>query len=140
MVCPSMNNIVSCIQYMLVQVQEAGPFDIRDKLGMRLVTEDSIHTDCETYESMEGYKLLMTSMVQDRSRKQCLAFLLLLVAHFLTAFVVVSSPQLKHMLACVHFSNERPGMLCCNKQPVYNENKLEVCVLNLQWTHKNCMS
>jgi hypothetical protein len=35
---------------MLVQVQEGGQFGTRDKLGMLLVTEDSINTYCENCE------------------------------------------------------------------------------------------
>jgi uncharacterized protein YbaR (Trm112 family) len=121
---------------MLVQVQEAGQFGIRDKLGMRLVTEDLIHTDCETYDNMEGYKLLMTLMVPDISRMSCQSCFLL----HLKKMDLVFCPLLKHMLVCVHSSNEQPDMLCCNKQPVYNENKLEVYGLDPQQNCNNCMS
>jgi hypothetical protein len=63
--------VASYFLRVLVQVQEAGQFGTMDKLGMLLVTEDSIHTDCENYENMVVCKLLMTSIVQGISHTSC---------------------------------------------------------------------
>jgi phenylpropionate dioxygenase-like ring-hydroxylating dioxygenase large terminal subunit len=122
---------------MLVQVQEAGQFGIRDKLGMLLVTEDSTHIDCENYDNMVEYKIRMPSHVQGISHTSCGH-----VPHSIHfgGIIEVFDLQGQHMLVCVHSSNERPGILYCNKQPVYNENKLGVCGLNPQQTHNCCMS
>jgi hypothetical protein len=59
-------------------------------------------------------------MVQDKSRKQRPSCSLLLVLRYL-----VSCPELEHMLAYDHFSNEQFDMLYCNKQPVDIESMFE---------------